>query len=93
MNYQPPPQWGPQQQWQGMQYGPRQLPAGAVICPNPMCGFVGYPRVQEVGGRSGCLTLILFCIGILPGILYIAFVRAQNHRYCQRCGLHMGVAP
>ena len=36
------------------------------------------------GGPNGCAFILLLCIGILPGLIYMFAV--PTHRSCPRCG-------
>jgi len=57
-----------------------------IICPNTRCCYTGPGKVS--GGTSGCLLLILFCLGILPGILYLLFA-GKPGVVCPRCGMQI----
>ncbi len=47
------------------------------------CGYMGKPKVN---GEAGCLpALLLFCLGVIPGLLYLAFCDHPRF-YCPRCG-------
>lgn len=54
-----------------------------IICPNVNCGYRG--KGKKVGGVNALLFLILFCFGILPGILY-ALCCKKPGTICPRCG-------
>ena len=55
-----------------------------IICPNQNCGYRGTGREQ--GARSGCLLVVLLCLGILPGILYLLFF-GKPGIVCPKCGM------
>ena len=54
-----------------------------IICPNPNCGYQG--KGKQVGGSNGCLLIILLCLGILPGILYLLWAPKKGV-VCPKCG-------
>ena len=56
------------------------------------CGYAGPPIAASTGGPDGCLTVLLLCAGILPGVLYVIFVGTTQHRSCPQCGLFLGTA-
>lgn len=91
-----PPGWppqGPQQQWGAPPgYAPQQpqIPPGYAVC--PACRACAPPRIVSTGGPSGCLTILLLCFGIIPGVLYLLFAGSVDHRVCAYCGLGLGVA-
>lgn len=73
---------------------PSALPPGSIICPNPNCGYRGPPTTTATGGSSGCLLLILLCLGIVPGILYLLLAgRAQYIGSCPQCRVTVGPVP
>lgn len=55
-----------------------------IICPNQNCGYSGAGREQ--GARSGCLLVVLLCLGILPGIIYLLFF-GKPGIVCPKCGM------
>lgn len=57
-----------------------------IICPNPNCGYRG--RGKRIGGQSGCLLVILLCLGIIPGLIYMMFSGASGIQ-CPRCGMRV----
>jgi|GEM_PF-6979231 len=65
---------------------PASLPRGAIICPNPNCGYRGKPRRRARG--SLFLLVFLFCLFIIPGLLYLMF-RSGYVLICPRCGLQI----
>ena len=71
---------------------PIQVPPGCIGCNH--CGYLGAPRVVSHGGEgpSGCLTLVLLCFGIVPGLLYLAFggTDGAGWAYCPRCNAPFG---
>ena len=64
-----------------------KLNSSMIICPNPNCNYRG-PGKSD-GSKSGCLLLILLCLGILPGILYLLFCGKSNSMICPRCGMRI----
>jgi hypothetical protein len=54
-----------------------------IICPNPNCGYQGPGK--EVGGSNCLLLVILFALGILPGILYLLWCPKKGV-ICPKCG-------
>lgn len=56
---------------------------GLILCVNPECDFIGEPELKKTGNiKTG---LVLFLLGILPGIIYFMF----NSGYipvCPICG-------
>jgi len=57
-----------------------------IICPNPNCGYRGKPK--KVARGSCLLLIVLFFLGILPGILYLIF--RGGYRYeCPKCGMQI----
>lgn len=54
-----------------------------ITCPN--CGFTGQGKPD---GASGCLTIILLMIGIIPGILYLLFC-GKSGIICPKCGMRI----
>ena len=46
------------------------------------CGHEG--DFKTSGGPNGCAFILLLCIGILPGLIYMFAV--PTHRSCPRCG-------
>lgn len=57
-----------------------------IICPNPNCRYQGAGK--QSGTTSGCLLVVLLCLGILPGILYLLFV-GKPGIICPRCGMRV----
>jgi hypothetical protein len=57
-----------------------------IICPNPNCGYNGPPRKEARG--SVLVAILLFLLGILPGVLYLIFRRGYRY-YCPKCGLQI----
>ena len=67
---------------------PRALRRGEIICPNPHCGYQGYPRSAARGSvLVGLLLLLLF---IVPGLLYFMFKGGYRY-YCPRCSVQIAV--
>lgn len=54
-----------------------------IICPNVNCKYTGWANYE--GRKSGCLLLILLCLGILPGIIYLLWA-GQRTLNCPKCG-------
>ena len=49
------------------------------------------PLVYSTGGSSGCLGIALLCLGILPGVLYLALSPAAvSMAQCPQCGVALG---
>jgi len=62
----------------------RKLKGPSIICPNANCGYRGRSLRKAKGSL---LTLILlFAIGVLPGILYLVFWQGYIF-VCPRCGM------
>ncbi len=59
----------------------RQIKPSLVACPN--CGHHGEPLVKERG--NGALCVLLFLLGIVPGIIY-AIDRRGYMGVCGNCG-------
>lgn len=57
-----------------------------VICPNPNCQYRGPGK--KVGGSNGCLILVLLCLGILPGLLYLMLCEKKGVA-CPQCGMRI----
>jgi hypothetical protein len=57
------------------------------ICPNPNCGFRG--RIKPKYKGSGCLCIILFCLGFLPGLIYM-LVAFKTEYKCPNCEIQLG---
>lgn len=57
-----------------------------VICPNPNCGYRGEGR--PCGGTSVILLILLFSLGIVPGILYL-LLSGSPEVICPRCGMRI----
>ena len=55
-----------------------------IICPNPNCNYVGPGK--RSGGGCGCLLVVLLCLGILPGIVYLLFF-GKPGIVCPKCGM------
>ena len=55
-----------------------------IICPNPNCGFCG--EGMEERAFSGCLLIVLFCFGILPGVIYLLYCLIRRAVICPKCG-------
>lgn len=56
------------------------------ICPNPHCGFRGYP--ERIARGSRLVLWLLLLLGGLPGLLYMVF--ASGYRYvCPMCSLEL----
>jgi hypothetical protein len=53
------------------------------ICPNPNCGYRGPSSRQKLGNDN--LAVLLFLLGIIPGILYVAFFCGHRDS-CPNCG-------
>ncbi|MDX9916365.1 MAG: hypothetical protein RBS49_10830 [Sphaerochaeta sp.] len=52
------------------------------ICAN--CGFLGDPKTVVKGG---CLTeLVLWCLFIIPGLIYSIWRLSSKHKACPKCG-------
>jgi hypothetical protein len=58
--------------------------APPIICPNPNCGYKGTPARQTTGSLG--MLLILFFLGVLPGILY-ALMCYRTQVICPKCGI------
>jgi hypothetical protein len=57
-----------------------------IICPNPNCGYKGFPKRESRGDVLIGLVLCLFFL--LPGILYFMF--KSGYRYnCPKCGMQI----
>jgi hypothetical protein len=57
-----------------------------IICPNPNCGYKGWPLRRARG--SIIVGLCLLCFFLLPGVLY--FMLKSGYRYlCPNCGLQI----
>lgn len=54
------------------------------------CGYAGPPVTASHGGPSGCLAVVLLCVGILPGVLYLLFAGSTETRSCPQCGTFLG---
>ena len=54
-----------------------------IICPNMNCRYRG--KGKPIGGANALLFLILFCLGILPGILYLMCCPKRG-TICPKCG-------
>ena len=67
-----------------MTYGHRMQPT----CTR--CGYAGAPHTSSHGGPSGCLLILLLCIGIVPGLLYLVFTSTTKMRHCPQCGGFLG---
>lgn len=61
--------------------------ANMIICPNSNCKYSG-PGKSD-GATSGCLLVVLLCLGILPGIIYLLFCGRSNSMVCPRCGMRI----
>lgn len=57
-----------------------------IVCPNPNCGYTGVG--ERYGGSSCLLLIILLCLGILPGILYLLWAGEPKLK-CPRCGVRI----
>ena len=57
------------------------LARGEFRCEN--CDYVGMPEKKSKG--NVLVTLLLFCIGILPGLIYIV-VKSGYQYFCPQCG-------
>ena len=55
-----------------------------IICPNPNCGYRG-AGLRRAKGSVG-LTVLLFIIGVVPGLLYW-LLRGGYRVSCPRCGM------
>ena len=53
-----------------------------IICRN--CGHVGEPEQSNRG--HVLISLLLLCLFIIPGIIYIVWRRSDPHLRCERCG-------
>ena len=62
----------------------RNEKANFIVCPNQNCGYRGPGK--KSGGTSGCLLVVLLCLGILPGIIYLLFFGSPGI-ICPRCGM------
>jgi hypothetical protein len=58
----------------------------SIICPNPNCGYSGQARKEARG--SSLVAVLLFLLGIVPGVLYLIFRRGYRY-YCPKCGLQI----
>lgn len=52
------------------------------------CGEIGRPRTATRGGGvMGCLlTIVLLCLAVIPGILYLLWQHSTKHQVCAKCG-------
>jgi hypothetical protein len=52
------------------------------------CGEIGRPRIATRGGGvMGCLlTVVLLCLAVIPGILYLLWQHSTKHQVCAKCG-------
>jgi hypothetical protein len=57
-----------------------------IICPNNNCRYNG--KGIERGGKSPLLTIILLCLFIIPGIIYL-MRPAKRQLFCPKCGLQI----
>ncbi|WP_337746931.1 hypothetical protein [Victivallis vadensis] len=57
-----------------------------IICPNPNCGYRGKGKVD--GRKSGCLLIVLLCLGIVPGIIYLLW-SGKKGIVCPKCGMRI----
>jgi hypothetical protein len=53
-----------------------------IICPNPNCGYKGVVERRARGNIF--IAIVLFCFGVLPGIVYLLLASGYNH-YCPQC--------
>ena len=60
--------------------------ANFIVCPNPNCGYRGSGK--PAGSKSGCLLIILLCLGIIPGLIYLLFF-GKSGIICPRCGIRI----
>lgn len=58
-----------------------------IICPNPNCGYTGYPMKKEKGSLFMFLFLLLF--GVVPGLIYLIF-KSGYYYICPKCGIKVG---
>lgn len=55
-----------------------------IICPNSNCCYRGPSR--RISRGSMWITLLLLCIGIVPGLLYSIFCE-RSSLHCPNCGI------
>lgn len=60
------------------------VPPGAIICPNPNCGYVGTPKRKSKG--SAVIMIVLLLLWVIPGVIY-AIVYNGYTLTCPRCGI------
>jgi hypothetical protein len=65
---------------------PKAIPPGAMICQNPHCGALVRPTRKSRG--SVVVMILLFFVGVLPGILYALLMSGYDY-FCPRCGMKL----
>ncbi len=63
-----------------------RLAKDEAICSNPNCGYRG--KLERRSRGSLMVTILLFCLGILPGLLYLIFMCGYDY-YCPHCRLKL----
>lgn len=58
----------------------------SIICPNANCSFEGESEKKARGSLLLCI-LLLFCF-LIPGILYLFFMRGYKY-LCPKCGMQI----
>ena len=58
---------------------------GLYLCTT--CGWQGTPKKKEKG--SILIALILLCLFIIPGVIYIIWSISTEHNTCPKCGKAM----
>lgn len=56
----------------------------SIKCTN--CGYSGTPKMTS--SPNGCIFILLLCIGIIPGLIYMLAVK--NKYCCPSCGCEAG---
>jgi len=57
-----------------------------IICPNNNCRYNGL--AVERGGKSPLVMFLLFCLFIIPGIIYM-LRPVKKQIFCPKCGLQI----
>ncbi len=57
-----------------------------IICPNVNCGYRGTGKTS--GGKSLIVLILLLCLGIIPGLIYL-FWPSSQHLGCPRCNMRV----
>ena len=62
---------------------PEIIPKGMVRCRN--CSSIVKPRLMHASYSSFIIAILLLCLGIIPGIIYIIW--ESSRKQCPKCKL------